>query len=249
MIKINELTDYTGQILQIERFRDYCPNGLQVEGRSEVCKIISGVTASMALLQAAHAAQADMVLVHHGYFWRNEDARVLGIKRARLKFLLEHEMNLVAYHLPLDAHTEFGNNAQLGRVMGVAIDGWAGEQSIVAHGTLPYVMPLKSLGEHLSQVLYRVPLLIGDLDRPIRRIAWCTGAAQDFLELAPSLDVDAFISGEISEQTVHLARESGVAYIAAGHHATERYGVRALGEHLASRFNLEHRFIDIDNPV
>lgn len=249
MIKINELTDYTGQILQSERFRDYCPNGLQVEGRSEVRKIISGVTASMALLEAAHAANADMVLVHHGYFWRNEDARVVGIKRARLKFLLEHEMNLVAYHLPLDAHAEFGNNAQLGRVMGVAIDGWAGEPSIVAHGALPGVMPLKSLGEHLSQVLQRVPLLIGDLDKPIRRIAWCTGAAQDYLELALSLDVDAFISGEVSEQTVHLARESGVAYIAAGHHATERYGVRALGEHLASRFNLEHCFIDIDNPV
>ncbi len=249
MIKINELTDYTGQILQIERFRDYCPNGLQVEGRGEVCKIVSGVTASLALLEAAHAAQADMVLVHHGYFWRHEDVRVLGIKRIRLKFLLEHEMNLVAYHLPLDAHAEFGNNAQLGQLMGVAIDGWAGEQSIVAHGTLPYVMSLKSLGEHLSQVLSRVPLLIGDLDRPIRRIAWCTGAAQDFLELALSLDVDAFISGEISEQTVHLARESGVAYIAAGHHATERYGVRALGEHLASHFSLEHCFIDIDNPV
>ena len=249
MIKINELTDYTGQILQIERFRDYCPNGLQVEGRSEVRKIVSGVTASMALLEAAHAAKADMVLVHHGYFWRNEDARVVGIKRARLKFLLEHELNLVAYHLPLDAHVEFGNNAQLGRVMGVTIDGWAGEPSIVAHGALPSVMPLKGLGEYLSQVLHRAPLLIGDLDKPIRRIAWCTGAAQDYLELALSLDVDAFISGEVSEQTVHLARESGVAYIAAGHHATERYGVRALGEHLASRFNLEHCFIDIDNPV
>ena len=249
MIKINELTDYTGQILQIERFRDYCPNGLQVEGRSEVRKIVSGVTASMALLEAAHAAKADMVLVHHGYFWRNEDARVVGIKRARLKFLLEHELNLVAYHLPLDAHVEFGNNAQLGRVMGVTIDGWAGEPSIVAHGALPSVMPLKGLGEHLSQVLHRAPLLIGDLDKPIRRIAWCTGAAQDYFELTLSLDVDAFISGEVSEQTVHLARESGVAYIAAGHHATERYGVRALGEHLASRFNLEHCFIDIDNPV
>lgn len=249
MIKINELIDYTGQILQIERFRDYCPNGLQVEGRSEVRKIVSGVTASMALLEAAHAAKADMVLVHHGYFWRNEDLRVLGIKRARLKFLLEHDMSLVAYHLPLDAHAEFGNNVQLGRVMGVMIDGWAGESSIVAQGTLPSAMSLKGLGEHLNHVLHRVPLLIGELDKPIRRIAWCTGAAQDYLEQALSLDVDAFISGEVSEQTVHFARESGVAYIAAGHHATERYGVQALGEHLASHFNLEHHFVDIDNPV
>lgn len=249
MIKINELVDYTGQILQIERFRDYCPNGLQVEGRSEVRKIVSGVTASMALLEAAHAAKADMVLVHHGYFWRNEDARVVGIKRARLKFLLEHDMSLVAYHLPLDAHAELGNNVQLGRVMGVAIDGWAGETSIVAHGTLQSAMSLKGLGEHLNHVLHREPLLIGDLDKPIKRIAWCTGAAQDYLEHALNLDVDAFISGEVSEQTVHLARESGVAYIAAGHHATERYGVQALGEHLANRFNLEHCFVDIDNPV
>lgn len=235
--------------MQIERFRDYCPNGLQVEGRSEVRKIVSGVTASMALLEAAHAAKADMVLVHHGYFWRNEDLRVLGIKRARLKFLLEHDMSLVAYHLPLDAHAEFGNNVQLGRVMGVMIDGWAGESSIVAQGTLPSAMSLKGLGEHLNHVLHRVPLLIGELDKPIRRIAWCTGAAQDYLEQALSLDVDAFISGEVSEQTVHFARESGVAYIAAGHHATERYGVQALGEHLASHFNLEHHFVDIDNPV
>lgn len=248
-MKITELIDYTGQILQVERFQDYCPNGLQVEGRSDIRKIVSGVTASMALLEAAHAADADMVLVHHGYFWRSEDARVIGIKRARLKFLLEHDINLVAYHLPLDAHPEFGNNVQLGRVMGVQIDGWAGEQNMVAHGTLPSAMTLNALGEHLSHVLHRVPLLIGDLSRPIKRVAWCTGAAQSYLELAISLNVDAFVSGEVSEQTVHLARESGVAYIAAGHHATERYGVQALGEHLARRYGLEHTFIDVDNPV
>ncbi len=248
-MKIKELMDYTGQILQVERFSDYCPNGLQVEGRSEIKKIVSGVTASMALLEAAHKAGADMVLVHHGYFWRNEDACITGIKRARLKFLLEHNINLAAYHLPLDAHPEFGNNVQLGRVMGIQIDGWAGDQNIVAHGTLTKATALKQFAGHLTDVLNREPLVIGDLNKPIKRVAWCTGAAQNYLEMALTLDVDVFVSGEISEQTVHLARESGVAYIAAGHHATERYGVQALGEHLASHFGLEHCFIDMDNPV
>ncbi len=248
-MKITELVNYTGQILQPERFQDYCPNGLQVGGRSEIKKIVSGVTASMALLEAAHKAKADIVLVHHGYFWRNEDACITGTKHTRLKFLLKHNINLLAYHLPLDAHPKFGNNAQLGRVMGVQIDGWAGDPAIVAYGALPKTMVLKEFGEHLAKVLNRTPLLVGDLDRSIRRIAWCTGAAQNYLELALSLDVDAFVSGEISEQTVHLARESGVAYIAAGHHATERYGVQALGGHLANHFHLEHCFIDVDNPV
>lgn len=248
-MNIKELIDYTGQILQPERFRDYCPNGLQVEGRREVSTIVSGVTASMALLEAAHAAGADAILVHHGYFWRGEEQAVTGIKRARLKFLLEHDINLIAYHLPLDAHVEFGNNIQLGRVMGVPIDGWGGEQELIAHGSLSDAMSLRALQDHLGHVLQRVPMTVGDPDKPIRRIAWCTGAAQGYFEQALPLDVDAFISGEISEQTVHLARETGMAYLAAGHHATERYGVQALGRHLAERFGLAHRYIDIDNPV
>lgn len=252
-MKINELVDYTGQLLKVEHFRDYCPNGLQVEGRREIKRIISGVTASMALLEAACVAEADVVLVHHGYFWRNEDERVIGIKRARLKFLLQHDINLVAYHLPLDAHSELGNNVQLGRVMGLNIDGWIGEKNseppIVAYGTLPDPMNLGAFGDYLTGILNRVPLLIGNINKPIKRVAWCTGAAQSYLDMAVTLGVDAFISGEVSEQTVHLARETGVAYIAAGHHATERYGVQALGQHLAGHFGLEHHFIDIDNPV
>ena len=248
-MNIKELIDYTGQILQPERFRDYCPNGLQVEGRREVGSIVSGVTASMALLEAAHAAGADAILVHHGYFWRGEEQAVIGIKRARLKFLLEHNINLIAYHLPLDAHAEFGNNIQLGRVMGAAIEGWGGEQGLIAHGSLGNAMPLRELQTHLDRVLQRMPMAVGNPDKPIRRIAWCTGAAQGYFEQALTLDVDAFISGEISEQTVHLARETGVAYLAAGHHATERYGVQALGQHLAERFGLAHRYIDIDKPV
>lgn len=248
-MKINELLDYTGELLEVARFRDYCPNGLQVEGRSEIRSVVTGVTASLALLEAAQEQGADLVLVHHGYFWRNEDPRVKGMKRARLRFLLQHDMNLAAYHLPLDAHAELGNNAQLGERMGVAMDGMEGDPAIIACGRLPAAMSLQAFGGHLHQVLQREPLLIGDFDKRLTRIAWCTGAAQGHFEEAIALGVDAFISGEISEQTVHLARESGVAYIGAGHHATERYGIQALGNHLAEKFGLHHIFIDIDNPV
>ncbi len=248
-MNIKELMDYTGQILEVERFRDYCPNGLQIEGRPEVGGIVSGVTASMALLQAAQQAGADMVLVHHGYFWRSEDPRIIGIKHKRIRFLLEHQMNLVAYHLPLDAHPEFGNNAQFARLLGLESEGFAGEQSLLAHGRLLHAESLNVFQERLGKLLKRPPVVIGDPDRKVQRLAWCTGAAQQYLDVAIELGVDVFISGEISEQTVHLARESGVAYIAAGHHATERYGVQALGEHLAQRFGLKHRFIDIDNPI
>jgi len=248
-MNLKELTHYTGEILQLERYRDYCPNGLQVEGRQQVSKIVAGVTASMDLLEGAYKAGADLILVHHGYFWRNEDARVIGIKRARLKFLLGHDLSLLAYHLPLDAHPEYGNNVQLAKKLGFKLEGWAGEQNIIAYGTLAKATSLETLSNHIHKQLNRAPLFIGERNAQVKRIAWCTGAAQDFIEQAIALGVDVFISGEISERTVHLARESGVAYIAAGHHATERYGVQALGEHLAAHFNLAYEFIDIDNPV
>lgn len=248
-MKLTELLDYTGHLLQVERFRDYCPNGLQVAGRERVGTIISGVTASMALLEAAVDAGADTILVHHGYFWKGEDARVIGIKRARLKFLLEHDLNLVAYHLPLDAHPELGNNVQLARILGIEVEGSFGEQSIAAYGRLPAATPLARFGAQVFDRLDRTPLVVGDATAEITKVAWCTGAAQDVLEQAIELGVDAFLTGEVSERTVHLARESGVAFIAAGHHATERYGVQALGEHLASHFGLRHQYIEIDNPV
>lgn len=248
-MNIKQLVDYTGQLLQIERFRDYCPNGLQVEGAQEVKVIVSGVTASMALLEAAVTHGADAVLVHHGYFWKSEDACVVGIKRSRLKFLLENNINLLAYHLPLDAHPELGNNIQLGQVLGFDLESWHGEPAIVARGSVNQPLPLCDLARRISSRLGREPLVVGDGRQEIRRIAWCTGAAQDYLDLAVGLGVDAFLTGEVSERTVHLARESGVAFIAAGHHATERYGVRALGEHLAQQFSIKHYFIDIDNPV
>ncbi len=248
-MKINELLDYTGQLLQVDRYRDYCPNGLQVAGRAEVRTIVTGVTASLDLLEAAAGLDADLVLVHHGYFWKNENPCVTGIKHARLKFLLAHDMNLVAYHLPLDAHPELGNNVQLAQVLGLQLDGWGGEQNLVAMGFPISPQPLQEFGMHIGRKLGREPMIIGRPGQEIHRVAWCTGAAQDALDQAIAWGVDAFISGEISERTVHLARESGVAYIAAGHHATERYGVQALGRHLAERYGLNHHYVELDNPV
>lgn len=244
-----ELDTYLNQYLEVARFRDYCPNGLQVEGRAELRSIVTGVTASLALLDAARDAGADAVLVHHGYFWRGEEPRVTGTRRARIALLLAHDINLFAFHLPLDAHAEVGNNVQLARILELSVAGRFCEQDIALHGAFDAPLPLSALARRVAERLGRVPLVIGRDDQPVRRIAWCTGGAQGYLEEAVRLGVDAFISGEISEQTVHLARESGVAYIAAGHHATERYGIRALGEHLAARFGLAHTFIDIDNPV
>ncbi|MGB4811660.1 MAG: Nif3-like dinuclear metal center hexameric protein [Methylophilaceae bacterium] len=249
MINIKELVHYNQQLLQVERFKDYCPNGLQVEGRAEIQKIVSGVTASMALLEAAYDEKADLILVHHGYFWKNEESRIIGIKRQRLAFLLQNNLNLMAYHLPLDAHVELGNNAQLGRVLGLVPLGYTGENSLMAFAELPQASTLQHFATHVEFKLQRSPLVLGDRHKKIQKIAWCTGAAQDYMEEAIALGADVFISGEVSEQTTHLAQESGVAYIAAGHHATERYGVQALGAHLAEKFNLQHLFIEIKNPV
>ena len=248
-MELKQLVNYTRQILQAERFNDYCPNGLQVEGRSHVKKIITGVSASMDFLEAAKMAGADAVLVHHGYFWRNEDACVVGLKRNRIKFLLDNEINLLAYHLPLDAHPELGNNAQLGKKLGLNVEAYSGNQGLIAKGSLSCSQTLRNFANHIGSQLERVPLVVGDLSRSIKSVAWCTGGAQGYLADAIELGVDVFISGEISEQTVHLARESGVAYISAGHYATERYGIKALGAHLANQFELAHEFIDIDNPV
>lgn len=245
-MKINDLNEYLQQLLQFERFSDYCPNGLQVEGKSDVHHIVTGVTASMELLEAALQANADAVLVHHGYFWRNEALPITGIKKQRIQFLLQHQINLFAYHLPLDMHPELGNNVMLARQLGLEVTKWA---EMLALAELAQPQPLANFVAHIEEKLNRQPQVIGDLNKPIQRIALCTGAAQGYMEQAVAANVDVYISGEISEQTVHIARETGVAYIAAGHHATERYGIKALGEHLADRFGIEHKFIDMDNPV
>ena len=248
-MKREELVGYLDQLLVPGKFKDYCPNGLQVEGRGEVRRIVAGVTASQALLDVAVERNADAILVHHGYFWKGEDGRVTGIRRKRLSSLLVNDMNLLAYHLPLDAHPELGNNAQLAARLGWEPDGRFGEQDIAWTGRLASVGNLAALTDSVASVLGRQPLVFGDLGKPIRRIAWCSGGAQGYFEQAIALGVDAYLSGEISEQTVHLARESGVAYLAAGHHATERYGVQALAEHLSQQFDIECQFVDLDNPV
>lgn len=252
MITRTELLAYIDEALEPARFRDYCPNGLQVAGKDQIELIVSGVTASEAFLHAAIDAGADAVLVHHGYFWRGEDERVVGIKRRRLKLLLEHDINLLAYHLPLDAHPTLGNNAQLAKILGMEVDGrisGTGDPAIGLCGCLPNPKSLAEFAAEIEFKLGREPLVIEGHDRPISTIGWCTGAAQGFLQQAAELGLDAYVSGEISEPTVHMARELGIHYIAAGHHATERYGVQALGEALAQRFNIRHHFIDIDNPV
>ncbi len=249
MVKINELAHYTQQLMQAERFKDYCPNGLQIEGRQVIRKIVTGVTASMALLEAAYAAGADLILVHHGYFWRNEDARIIGIKRNRIGYLMKHDLNLMAYHLPLDAHPELGNNVQLGRRLGLNAVYYTGDENLVAYAELAEPVKLGDFLQKIEHSLQRTALLIGDSNKMVSNVAWCTGAAQSYIEHAAALGADVFISGEISEQTTHQALEMGIAYVAAGHHATERYGVQALGEHLAAKFGLEHEFVDINNPV
>jgi dinuclear metal center YbgI/SA1388 family protein len=248
-MNINELNNYLNTLLQPERFSDYCPNGLQVEGKQEISKIVTGVTASMALLEAALQANADAVLVHHGYFWRGESLPITGIKQRRIKFLLQHDINLFAYHLPLDAHAELGNNVMLAKQLGLNITGKTGEKEMLLLAELNAPQTLQTFANLIEAKLSRKPQIIGDLSKPVKTIALCTGAAQGYIEQAVAANVDVYISGEISEQTVHVARESGMSYISAGHHATERYGIQALGEHLVQKFDLQHEFIDCDNPV
>ena len=243
-------------LLQPERFKDYGPNGLQVEGKAEIRRVVSGVTASRALIEAAIAAQADAIFVHHGLFWRGQDGRVTGWMKQRLQLLLAHDINLFAYHLPLDAHAELGNNAQLGRVLGFAADARFGEQDLGFAAPAAFDN-VQAVADHVAQALGRPVTLVSPgavgggaaARRPVRRVAWCTGGAQGYFESAIAAGADVFITGEISEPQAHLARETGVGFIAAGHHATERFGVQALGAHLSEAFDIEHVFIDIHNPV
>ena len=244
-----DLAAYLDTLLEPGRFKDYCPNGLQVEGEPTVTRVVCGVTASLALVKAAAACGAQAVLVHHGYFWRGEDPRIVGTRRERIATLLAHGINLFAYHLPLDVHPEFGNNVQLALHLGWPVSGRAGEDGLVCLGDLPAPRDAAWLRDGLAAGLGREPLLVGEASRPIRRLAWCTGAAQDALQVAIDAGADAFVSGEISERTTHLAREAGVLYASAGHHATERYGVQALGVHLAGRFGIRVDFVDDPNPA
>ncbi|MDT3708808.1 MAG: Nif3-like dinuclear metal center hexameric protein [Pseudomonadaceae bacterium] len=250
-VALTKLVAECDRFLNVAKIADYCPNGLQVEGRPQVRRIVSGVTASQALLDAAIEAQADAVLVHHGYFWKNEDARIVGMKQRRLKTLLNHDISLLAYHLPLDVHPQVGNNAQLARVLDLLVEGPLepdNAKSVGLVGSLRTPISPVEFQRRIYQALGREPLLI-DGQRPIQRIAWCTGGAQGYIEQAVAAGVDAYLTGEISEPTVHIARENGLSFFAAGHHATERYGVQALGDYLAAQFGIEHRYIDCPNPA
>lgn len=249
MVTRDELQSHLAQLLGVERFRDYGPNGLQVEGRREVRRLVSGVTASLALIEAAVRERADALLVHHGLFWRGHDGRITGWLRARLAPLLAHQINLFAYHLPLDAHDEWGNNAQFGARLGLRADARFGEQDLGFAGDAAALVSLAALADAVQRVCGRAPVVVPGDGRALRRIGWCTGGAQGSFEAAIAAGADAYLTGEISEPQAHIARETGVAFVACGHHATERFGAPALAGHLASRFQLEHRFIDVDNPA
>lgn len=243
-----ELLSALDTLLQPAQFKDYCPNGLQVEGRSAVRRIVSGVTASLALIEAAIADGADAIMVHHGLFWRGHDGRVTGWMRQRLALLLAHNINLLAYHLPLDAHPQWGNNAQLGQRLGLAPTVRFGEQDLGWLGETDCA-DCQALADRAQAVLGRAVLMVPGRAGALRRVAWCSGGAQGYFEAAIAAGADAFITGEISEPQAHLARECGVAYLACGHHATERYGVAAAAGHVAAQLGLDHCFIDIDNPA
>jgi dinuclear metal center YbgI/SA1388 family protein len=247
-----ELLQAFDSLLQPGRFRDYGPNGLQVEGNGQVRKIVSGVTASLALIEAAIQAGADTIFVHHGLFWRGQDGTVTGWMKQRLAMLLAHNVNLIAYHLPLDAHAELGNNAQLGLQLGLLAQSRFGEQELGFMGERNGATAFdsaQSLADHAGKVLNHPVVLVGQSLQRIQKIAWCSGGAQDYFESAIAAGAQAFITGEISEPQTHYARESGVAFLACGHHATERYGAPAVAQYVANQLGLAHEFIDIDNPA
>ena len=249
MAQRDDIESAMNSLLEVGRLRDYGPNGLQVEGRAEVRRIVCGVTASRALIEAALREQADAIVVHHGLFWRGHDGRITGWLKARLQLLLGAEVSLFAYHLPLDAHPRFGNNAQLGLRLGLEADGRFGEQELGFIGSLADAPALDVFARRVERALARAPLVVAGDGRPLRRVAWCTGGAQGYFEAAIAAGADAYLTGEISEPQAHYARETGVAFLACGHHASERYGVQALAAHVAAQFGLEHAFVDIDNPA
>ena len=253
-IELTQLVAEADVLLMPEQWKDYCPNGLQVQGRKEVQRLVTGVTACQALLDEAVAVEADAILVHHGYFWKGESPELVGSKFKRIKTLIDNEVSLLAYHLPLDGHAIYGNNARLAEVLGFEVRGKLDENnsnSVVFHGRLHRPATGSMLAKTIANKLNRQPLHIDGSreDKVIETIGWCSGGAQGMIDLAIDRGLDAYLTGEVSEQTFHQAMEAGIQFFAAGHHATERYGVQAVGDYLADALGLEHRFIDIDNPV
>ncbi|MDE1997839.1 MAG: Nif3-like dinuclear metal center hexameric protein [Burkholderiales bacterium] len=249
VIDRDTLDQHLDNLLEVSRFKDYGPNGLQVEGKTEIRKVISGVTASLQLIEAAIEAKADAIVVHHGLFWRGQDGRLTGWMKRRVAALMAHDINLFAYHLPLDAHPTLGNNAQWGKRLGLAADQRFGDQDLGFIGDAPNDMTLPYLTAQLTESLGRAPTVIPGDGRPLKRVAWCSGGAQGYFEGAIQAGADVFLTGELSEPQAHYARETGVAFLACGHHASERYGAQALGRRIAHEYALEHQFIDIDNPA
>jgi len=250
MANLKDIEQYCNERLDCERFQDYAPNGVQVEGRGEVRRLVAGVTASLDLIEAAIAAEADAIIVHHGYFWKGESPVISGMKRRRLQRLLGHDISLLAYHLPLDAHPELGNNVELAHRLGIAVEGTLeGGGGLALHGVISPPESAEAFADRIDKALGRAPLHLHGGGAEIRRVGWCTGGAEDYCLAAAEAGMDAYISGEVAEQTFHVCREMGIHYFAAGHHATERYGVCALARELAGRFDLDWRFIDLDNPV
>lgn len=252
MANLSEIVRWCDQFLQSQQFKDYCPNGLQIEGKAEVETVVSSVTASLQAIEQALDVKADMLLVHHGYFWKGEPAPLTGIKGRRIKQLMQADISLLAYHLPLDAHPEIGNNACLAQRLGIEITGALNPQDhfpIGNIGRLAQPMTAQQFAQLLTERLGQTPICISTQQRPIQKIGFCTGAAQDFLSQAAMQGCDAYLSGEVSERTFHEAQEYGIHYFAAGHHATERYGVQSLAERLVQQFHLKHRYVELDNPI
>ena len=253
MLSRQELVSYLDDLLSIHGIKDYAPNGLQIEGTAKITRLVSGVSANRALIDAAIRLKADAILVHHGFFWRGEAATICGLKKQRLQALLQHDINLLAYHLPLDVHPDYGNNYLLCKHCGWQLTRWLKVDSglpLIGLGQLPAACTAEELSAQLARVLQQEPCVLkAPSNKPIKRLAWCTGAAQDYLSLAAEAGIDAFITGEVSERTTAEARELDVHFYAAGHHATERFGVQAIGQHCAEKFSLEHHFVDIANPI
>jgi len=236
-------------VLNGAHLKDYCPNGLQVQGRNSITKIACAVTASAAVIEQAALWGADALLAHHGYFWRGEDASIVGMKYQRVRRLMQADMNLIAYHLPLDAHPTLGNNAQLALKLGLSAQGQSPIEPLVWFGEHSDDPTIDEFCTQITNVLGRAPLIIGEPRARLGRVAWCTGGAQDYIHIAAQLGANTYISGEVSERTYHEARELGINYLACGHHATERFGIQALGDYLAQQFGLEYQFFDENNPV
>ncbi|WXU00398.1 MAG: GTP cyclohydrolase 1 type 2 [Catillopecten margaritatus gill symbiont] len=246
MVNNKTLSEYCHDYLKVDKFQDYCPNGLQVEGKADIQTLVSGVSANQDLIERAIDEKADALFVHHGFFWKGEDQKITGIKKNRIKALLDNNINLFAYHLPLDAHSEVGNNIQLAHRFGIKNPTPIGD-TLVWQGEINTT--LADLADTIEQSLNRKPLTFGNNDKPLKTIAWCSGGAQNYMNHALDINADCFITGEVSEQNPAIAKENNIAFISAGHHATERYGVQALCQHLSNKFGVKHQFIDVDNQV